>query len=101
MTAGGGKVKAVGQQKKRSFFESVAGVAIDDKGRVIVNERMQTSKPTVYAGGDCVNGGAEAVDAAQMGKLAARAIHANLTGEIVDFAGTEVAPVEPVRAHHH
>ncbi len=94
-------IKAVGQQKMRLFFESVAEVAIDDKGRVIVNEQMQTSKPLVYAGGDCVNGGAEAVDAAQMGKLAARAIHANLTGEIVQFAGAEVAHVEPVRTHHH
>jgi hypothetical protein len=36
-----------------------------------------------------------------MGKLAARAIHAKLTGEIVHFAGAEVAHVEPVRTHHH
>ncbi len=94
-------IKAVGQQKMRSFFETVAGIETDEKGRVIVNEQMQTSKPGVYAGGDCVNGGAEAVDAAQMGKLAARAIHANLTGEIVHFAGAEVAQVKPVRTHHH
>ncbi|CAN5729894.1 NAD(P)-dependent oxidoreductase [soil metagenome] len=94
-------IKAIGQQKMSSFFETVAGVAIDDKGRVVVNDRMQTSNPKIYAGGDCVNGGAEAVDAAQMGKLAARAIHANLTGEIAHFAGAEVVHVERVGTHHH
>jgi dihydropyrimidine dehydrogenase (NAD+) subunit PreT len=94
-------IKAVGQQKMRSFFESVVGVNVDEKGRVAVDAQMQTSKPGVYAGGDCVNGGAEAVDAAQTGKLAARAIHQNLTGEIANFAGADVRPVEAVRTQHH
>ena len=80
-------IKAVGQTKMRSFFETVAGVAVDDKGRVTVNELMQTSNPKIFAGGDCANGGAEAVDAAQMGKLAAQGIHKSLTGESVKFAG--------------
>jgi glutamate synthase (NADPH/NADH) small chain len=84
-------IKAVGQQKMRGFFESVAGVAVDDKGRVIVNENMQTSNPKVFAGGDCANGGAEAVDAAQMGKLAAQGIHLALTGESVAFAGSRLS----------
>ncbi|HKP70246.1 MAG TPA: NAD(P)-dependent oxidoreductase [Pyrinomonadaceae bacterium] len=83
-------IKAVGQQKMRSFFESVAGVALDDRGRVVVNEQMQTSNPKIFAGGDCANGGAEAVDAAQMGKLAAQGIHGSLTGETVKFAGSSV-----------
>ncbi len=80
-------IKAVGQQKMRSFFENVAGVSIDDQGRVVVNEMMQTSDPKIFAGGDCMNGGAEAVDAAQTGKLAAQGIHQSLTGEAVKFAG--------------
>ena len=80
-------IKAVGQQKMRSFFEKVAGVDVDEKGRVILNEQMQTSNPKVFAGGDCANGGAEAVDASQMGKLAAMGIHESLTGEKVKFAG--------------
>lgn len=83
-------IKAVGQQKMRVFFETVAGVKTDDKGRVIVNEMLQTSNPKVFAGGDCANGGAEAVDAAQMGKLAAQGIHHSLTGEKVAFAGASV-----------
>ncbi|MGI8813650.1 MAG: NAD(P)-dependent oxidoreductase [Pyrinomonadaceae bacterium] len=80
-------IKAVGQQKMRGFFENIAKVDVDEKGRVVVNEKMQTSDPKIFAGGDCANGGAEAVDAAQMGKLAAQGIHKSLTGESVKFAG--------------
>ncbi|NOT46786.1 MAG: NAD(P)-dependent oxidoreductase [Acidobacteria bacterium] len=80
-------IKAVGQQKTNAFFEKTIGVDIDDKGRVVVNDQMQTSNPKVFAGGDCANGGREAVDASQMGKLAAMGIHETLTGEIVKFAG--------------
>jgi glutamate synthase (NADPH/NADH) small chain len=72
-----------------SFFREVAGVEIDEKGRVVVNASMQTSNPKIFAGGDCANGGAEAVDAAQMGKHAAQGIHFNLTGETVTFAGSK------------
>ena len=80
-------IKAVGQQKMRSFFETVAGVDVDEKGRVVVNGQMQTSNPKVFSGGDCANGGKEAVDASQMGKLAAQGIHFSLSGEKVKFAG--------------
>ena len=86
-------IKAVGQQKMRSFFEKVAGVETDEKGRVVVNENMQTSKPGIFAGGDCVNGGSEAVDASQMGKLAAQGIHRTLTGEDIRFAGDRRAKI--------
>lgn len=80
-------IKATGQQKTRMFFETVIGVDVDEKGRVVVNEEMQTSNPKIFAGGDCANGGREAVDASQMGKLAAQGIHHSLTGESVAFAG--------------
>jgi glutamate synthase (NADPH/NADH) small chain len=83
-------IKAVGQTKRRSFFEKVIGVDTDEKGRVMVSESMQTTDPKVFAGGDCVNGGGEAVEAAQMGKLAAQGIHKVLTGENVSFAGAKV-----------
>jgi glutamate synthase (NADPH/NADH) small chain len=81
-------IKATGQQKMRRFFETVAGVDVDEKGRVVVNEQMQTSNAKIFAGGDCANGGKEAVDASQMGKLAAQGMHLNLTGEMVNFAGS-------------
>jgi glutamate synthase (NADPH/NADH) small chain len=80
-------IKAIGQTKMSSFFTDICGVEIDEIGRVVVNDAMQTSVEGIFAGGDCVNGGAEAVDAAQMGKLAAQGIHRLLTGEEVRFAG--------------
>jgi dihydropyrimidine dehydrogenase (NAD+) subunit PreT len=79
-------VKAIGQEKQAEFLQQL-GLGLDERGRVLVNELMQTSNPRVFAGGDCVNGGAEAVDAAQMGKIAAAGIHRILFGETVSFAG--------------
>jgi glutamate synthase (NADPH/NADH) small chain len=38
----------------------------------------RTSLPGLYAGGDCVNGGKEVVNAVAEGKAAARAIDADL-----------------------
>lgn len=81
-------IKATGQQKQRDFFASISDINVDAAGRVVINqETMQTDNPKYFAGGDCVNGGAEAVDAAQHGKHAAMGIHQWLTGEAVHFAG--------------
>ena len=79
-------IKAIGQTKQSVFFQSI-GIDLDEKNRVAVNEQMQTSNPKIFAGGDCVNGGAEAVDAAQTGKRAAAGICFSLTGEKINFAG--------------
>ncbi len=94
-------IKAIGQQKTASFFTDVCGVKTDEKGRVVVNDKMQTSDPKIFSGGDCANGGKEAVDASQMGKLAAMGIHETLSGEKVEFAGAVLrdppkAPVDTI-----
>ncbi|HEY0406619.1 MAG TPA: NAD(P)-dependent oxidoreductase [Pyrinomonadaceae bacterium] len=82
-------IKALGQQKRRSFLEQIADIQLDAAGRVRVNpQTMQSDNPKYFAGGDCVNGGREAVDASQGGKLAAQGIHQSLSGESVEFAGT-------------
>ncbi|HMJ08028.1 MAG TPA: NAD(P)-dependent oxidoreductase [Pyrinomonadaceae bacterium] len=95
-------IKAVGQQKLHSFFTQIAGVETDEKGRVVVGENMRTSNPKIFSGGDCANGGAEAVDAAQMGKLAAQGIHESLSGERVRFAGSTTPSIEKSsHAGHH
>ncbi|MCC6876835.1 MAG: FAD-dependent oxidoreductase, partial [Sandaracinaceae bacterium] len=66
---------AIGQSRLTALAAAFEGVKLDDKGRVIVDEATcRTGNPKVYAGGDCVNGGKEVVNAAQHGKLAARAL---------------------------
>ncbi len=90
-------VKAIGQQKSVAFLSQIPDVELDEKGRVIVNtETMQTTNPRIFAGGDCVNGGREAVDAAQTGKLAAQGIHFYLTGETIEFAGARLPFIEKI-----
>ncbi len=82
-------IKALGQGKMRELLGSISGVELDAAGRVVVGEyTMQTGNAKVFAGGDCVNGGAEAVDASQHGKLAAQGIHLALTGKSLKFAGS-------------
>ncbi len=89
-------IKAIGQQKSLAFLEQT-GIELDEKGRVAVNtETMQTSNPRIFAGGDCVNGGREAVDAAQNGKLAAQGIHFSLTGEQIELAGAKLPFIEKI-----
>ena len=56
------------------FFQSVPDLNFKN-GRVQVDEHTyQTSNPKVFAGGDCINGGMETVNAAYDGKQAALGI---------------------------
>ncbi len=72
-------VLAIGQARLTELARAFDGVELDERGRVLVDEATcRTGNPKVYAGGDCVNGGKEVVNAAQHGKLAARAISAEL-----------------------
>ena len=88
-------IKALGQSKMSGFLGQIEGLTLDKSGRVEVDERtMATGNAKVFAGGDCVNGGHEAVDAAQMGKLAAMGIHARVCGESVEFAGANLPFIE-------
>lgn len=68
-------IKAIGQSAKTEFLNSISGLKIED-GKVIVNsENYQTGNQKVFAGGDCINGGKEVVNAAHDGKAAAHGIH--------------------------
>jgi glutamate synthase (NADPH/NADH) small chain len=67
-------IPATGQQPRNELLESLPGVQLDH-GRVVVDERtMQTSNPKYFAGGDCVSGGQEVVNAVAEGKRAAGGI---------------------------
>jgi glutamate synthase (NADPH/NADH) small chain len=71
-------VLAIGQAKLGAVATQFPGVALDDKGRVVVDEATgRTGNPKVFAGGDAL-GGELVVTAAQEAKRAARAICAAL-----------------------
>lgn len=68
-------VKALGQKRKVDFLAQVSKLELKN-GCVQVNaQTMQTANPRYFAGGDCVNGGGEVVDAVAHGKKAALGIH--------------------------
>lgn len=65
-------IKATGQ---KPFEELVSQNNIENSlGKIIVRENSTTNIPGIFAGGDCVNGGKEVVDAVQAGKDGAKAI---------------------------
>ncbi|MEE8330528.1 MAG: NAD(P)-dependent oxidoreductase [Acidimicrobiia bacterium] len=70
--------RATGQAKRRGFLGQVPDLELEAGGRVVVNENFRTATPNVWAGGDCVNGGQEVVNAVAHGKAAADDIDTNL-----------------------
>lgn len=67
-------------QKTRTGFVAEAGVDVDAKGRIVTDGSFRTTHPTVWAGGDCVNGGKEVVNAVAEGVAAAHSIDDVLMG---------------------
>ena len=67
-------VKALGQKRKTDFLRQIAALELKN-GCVAVDAAMRTTNPKYFAGGDCVNGGGEVVDAVAHGKKAAAGIH--------------------------
>ncbi len=67
-------IPAIGQSRFLEFLSDCRGVELLD-GNVLVDPGSgRTSNPRYYAGGDCVNGGREVVDAVAEGKRAGVAI---------------------------
>ncbi len=67
-------IKSVGQNIARSFLSSNPDLRIEADRIWVHPDTFQTSKPNLFAGGDCINGGKEVVNAASDGKKAAHAI---------------------------
>lgn len=66
-------VLAIGQSKLREIAAEFPGVEVDKRGCVVVDgETRRTGNAKVFAGGDCVNGGKEVVNAVADGRDAAR-----------------------------
>jgi dihydropyrimidine dehydrogenase (NAD+) subunit PreT len=67
-------IKAIGQEAQNDFISSIPGI-IFVGGKIQINtDTYQTGNPKVFAGGDCINGGKEVVNAAYDGKMAAHGI---------------------------
>ncbi len=74
-------ITSVGQGLERSFLSGIKGIKVED-GVVKVNpDTLRTGNPKIFAGGDCISGGQEVVNAAAEGKKAARAINKALMGD--------------------
>ena len=67
-------VRAIGQKPVTQLLNGVSAVALRENGTIVVNQNYQTANPKYFAGGDCVNGGKEVVDAVAEGMAAARGI---------------------------
>ena len=66
---------AIGRRANTASLNLEAGGLNNDRGRILVNDRMETSVPGVYAIGDCVMGYAQlAHTASAMGEVAAENI---------------------------
>lgn len=66
--------RATGQVAHRAFYDDIDGVELDGSGRVVVDRSFRTGHDRIWAGGDCINGGKEVVNAVEHGKQAARSI---------------------------
>jgi dihydrolipoamide dehydrogenase len=66
---------AIGRRANTASLNLEAGGIDNDRGRILVNDKMQTNVPGVYAIGDCVMGHAQlAHTASAMGEVAAENI---------------------------
>jgi glutamate synthase (NADPH/NADH) small chain len=67
-------ISALGQKIKNHFLESIPNLNISNNKIEVDPDTFQTGNPKVFAGGDCINGGKEVVNAAYDGKHAAHGI---------------------------
>ena len=77
-------VSAIGQKPVTELMKNVAGVQLRENGTIQVNDHHQTGNAKYFAGGDCVNGGKEVVDAVAEGMAAARGIDAWCDSRVTD-----------------
>ena len=74
-------IKAAGQMP----FENLVNLSTleNGNGKIVVENKSSTNLSGVFAGGDCVNGGREVVDAVQAGKDGAASILKFMSSEVV------------------
>ena len=72
-------IVAVGVSPNPIVPKSVKGLELGRKNTIAVNDQMQSSIPTLFAGGDIVRGGATVILAMGDGRRAAASMHEMLT----------------------
>ncbi len=71
-------VKAIGQKPHTDLFKALG---VEMKGSIVqIDQDMRTNVAGLFAGGDCINGGATVVQAVRDGRKAARAIDRSIAG---------------------
>ena len=73
-------IVSVGVSPNPIVPHSIPGLELGRKGTIAVNEQLQSSIPTIYAGGDIVRGGATVILAMGDGRRAAAAMDKQLRG---------------------
>ena len=68
-------IVSVGVSPNPLIPSTVAGLEISKRGTIVVGDNMQSSIPTLFAGGDIVRGGATVILAMSDGRKAAQAMH--------------------------
>jgi glutamate synthase (NADPH/NADH) small chain len=71
-------VKALGQEPLLDLLKALPELKVDRNQVIVDSKTRATSIPKLFAGGDCIRGGGEIVDAVQDGKVAALGLHAML-----------------------
>lgn len=74
-------IVSVGVSPNPIVPNSIPGLELGRKGTIAVNDDMQSSIPTIYAGGDIVRGGATVILAMGDGRRAAAAMGKQLSGK--------------------
>lgn len=72
-------IVSVGVSPNPIVPNSIPGLELGRKGTIAVNDDMQSSIPTIYAGGDIVRGGATVILAMGDGRKAAASMHEQLS----------------------
>lgn len=78
-------ISAIGQRIDQSIFCEEDGVLFDRRGNISVTASLATSRPAVFAGGDCATGPTTLIGGMGQGQLAAESIHEYLTRGSVGF----------------
>ena len=72
-------IVSVGVSPNPLIPSTVAGLEISKRGTIVVGDNMQSSIPTIFAGGDIVRGGATVILAMSDGRKAAQSMHEYLS----------------------